>query len=85
MSHYTLKQNYLIYFSIREKQICLFSDINESNVNMEYLKEGGFFCHGRARDGSLLFIFKGKKHVKGLRDTEDIKRCVIYWMERMER
>lgn len=52
---------------------------------MEYLKEGGFFCHGRAKDGSLLFIFKGKKHVKGLRDTDDIKRCVIYWMERMER
>lgn len=52
---------------------------------MENLIDGGFFPHGRDIDGSLLFIFKCKKHVKGAKDINEVKRCVVYWMERIER
>ncbi|KAB0797613.1 hypothetical protein PPYR_08606 [Photinus pyralis] len=61
------------------------NEINESNVNLDFLKEGIFFYHGRDKEGCLLFIFKAKKHVKGQYDFEDVKRAVIYWLERMER
>lgn len=60
-------------------------DITESNVNMEYVKEGACFCHGRDKDGSLMFIFRGKKHIKGSKNMDELKRCVLYWMERMDR
>lgn len=52
---------------------------------MEYLIEGGFFSHGRDEDGCALFIFKCKKHERGTRNMDDLKRCVVYWMERLER
>ncbi|KAK4877311.1 hypothetical protein RN001_009817 [Aquatica leii] len=61
------------------------NEINESNLNMDFIKEGVFFYHGRDIDGCSLFIFKSKKHIKGQLDFEDVKRTVIYWLERLER
>lgn len=61
------------------------NDINESNIRIDYVKEGLFFTHGRDVDGSLLFIFKAKMHIKGQKDYEDIKRILIYWFDRAER
>ncbi|XP_069671502.1 motile sperm domain-containing protein 2-like [Periplaneta americana] len=61
------------------------NDINESNVRLEYLQDGSFFAHNKDKDGKILLIFKSKKHVKGQRDMEDLKRCVVYWFERLER
>ncbi|KAL1130852.1 hypothetical protein AAG570_012093 [Ranatra chinensis] len=61
------------------------NEINEQNVNIEYLSEGSLFVHGRDKDGKSLFIFKCKKHVKGQKDFEELKKCVIYWFERVER
>lgn len=52
---------------------------------MDFLKDGILFSHGKDKDGYTLFIFKCKKHIKGARDFEDVKRCVIYWLERLER
>ncbi|XP_045525779.1 motile sperm domain-containing protein 2-like [Pieris brassicae] len=61
------------------------SDINESNIKMNYVEEGIIFPHSRDVDGSLLLIIKSKKHVKGTKDFEEIKRIIIYWFDRMER
>ncbi|KAF2898449.1 hypothetical protein ILUMI_07727 [Ignelater luminosus] len=61
------------------------NEINDTNVNVDFLKEGVLFAHGKDKDGCTLFIFKCKKHQKGQKDFEDIKRCVIYWLERLER
>lgn len=52
---------------------------------MDFLKEGVLFAHGKDKDGCTLFIFKCRKHQKGQKDFEEIKRCVIYWLERLER
>lgn len=60
-------------------------EINEHTVNLEYLEEGSLFVRNRDRDGKSLLIFKCKKHVKGQKDLDDLKRCVIYWFERTER
>lgn len=61
------------------------NEINESNINIDFIKDGVFYYHGRDKDGCLLFIFKAKKHVKGQYDFEEVKRAVIYWLERIER
>jgi len=61
------------------------SEINESNVRLDYLQDGSLFAHNKDKDGKILLIFKSKKHVKGQRDMEELKRCVVYWFERLER
>uniref|UniRef100_A0A1B6CK24 MSP domain-containing protein n=1 Tax=Clastoptera arizonana TaxID=38151 RepID=A0A1B6CK24_9HEMI len=61
------------------------NEINENSVNIDYLEEGSLFVHNRDKDGKSLLIFKCKKHVKGQKNFEDLKRIVIYWFERIER
>ncbi|XP_072946738.1 motile sperm domain-containing protein 2-like [Epargyreus clarus] len=61
------------------------NDITESNIRMDYVKEGIIFPHGRDIDGCLLLIINCKKHVKGQKDFEEIKRAIIYWFDRIER
>ncbi|XP_050360187.1 motile sperm domain-containing protein 2-like [Nymphalis io] len=61
------------------------NDINEDTVNIDYLKEGIFFTHGRDIDSCLLFILKSKLYIKGTKNIEEVKRVVIYWLERIER
>ncbi|XP_061727518.1 motile sperm domain-containing protein 2-like [Cydia pomonella] len=61
------------------------NDINENTVNMDYIKEGAFFPHGRDVDGNLLLIIKSKMHVKGQKDFEELKKVIIYWFDRTER
>lgn len=61
------------------------NDINEININMEYMVEGGMFPRGRDKDGNAILIFKCKKHVKGTKDMDQLKRCVVYWFERLEK
>ncbi|XP_068627299.1 motile sperm domain-containing protein 2-like [Battus philenor] len=58
--------------------------INE-RVNTDYLKTGIFFPHGRDVEGSLLFIVKWKQYVRGQRNLEELKKVIVYWIERMER
>lgn len=61
------------------------NEINESTVRMDYIKEGTFFPRGRDLDGSLLLINKCKTHIKGQKDVEEIKKVIIYWLDRIER
>lgn len=61
------------------------NDLNETNIRMDYVKEGIFFAHGRDVDGCLLLIVKSKMHIKGQKDFEEIKKVVIYWLNRLER
>ncbi|PSN37774.1 hypothetical protein C0J52_15860 [Blattella germanica] len=61
------------------------NDINENNVRQDYLQDGSLFVRNKDKDGKYLLIFKSKKHIKGQRDMEELKRCVVYWFERLER
>jgi hypothetical protein len=54
-------------------------------VRLDYLQNGSFFAHNKDKDGKTLLIFKSKKHVKGQANMDDLKRCVVYWFERLER
>ncbi|KAI5735721.1 hypothetical protein M8J77_021856 [Diaphorina citri] len=61
------------------------NDINEKTINMDFLKDGSMFLHSQDVDGKMLLIFKCKMHIKGQKDWEENKRCIIYWFERAER
>ncbi|XP_046997171.1 motile sperm domain-containing protein 2-like [Schistocerca americana] len=54
-------------------------------VKRDYLECGFVYTHGTDVDGRSLLIFNCKKHVKGQGDNEELKKCVVYWMERLQR
>ncbi|CAG4952821.1 unnamed protein product [Parnassius apollo] len=59
-------------------------DIRDT-VRMDYVKKGLFFPHGRDVDACLLFIMKWKLYNKGQKNVEDLKKVIVYWLERLER
>lgn len=61
------------------------NEINEQNVKLEYLKDGSLFPYGCDKDEKTMLVFKYKMHFKGQKDFEELKRCLIYWFERLER
>lgn len=61
------------------------NEITEETVNMGYLKEGIFFPHGRDIDSCLLFIMKSKMYQKNEKNIDEVKKIIIYWLERIER
>lgn len=63
----------------------LLQDINEDNVNREYLEDGVCFAYGKDKDGKNMFVIKSKLHTKGARDFGELQRCIIYWFERLQR
>ncbi|XP_013163394.1 PREDICTED: motile sperm domain-containing protein 2-like [Papilio xuthus] len=57
----------------------------KETVNMDYVREGLFFPRGRDIDGCLIFILKWKLYNKGVKNVEELKKVVVYWLERLER
>lgn len=62
-----------------------FIDISEENINMDYIHEGLMFPRNRDIDGKVVLVLKSKLHVRGLRDTDQLLRNFIYWIERLNR
>lgn len=52
---------------------------------MEYINEGMIFPRNRDIDGKVILVLKSKLHVRGLRDTDQLIRNFIYWVERLNR
>ncbi|KAJ8962975.1 hypothetical protein NQ314_005692 [Rhamnusium bicolor] len=61
------------------------NEINENNLKMDILCSGSFFPHGTDIDGCTLLIFKCNKNTKGGVDQIELRKCVVYWFERLER
>lgn len=51
-------------------------------IPLDYLINTNIYLHGHDKDGKLLMVFKSKLHVRGTRDIEDLKKCLVYWSER---
>ncbi|KAF7988489.1 hypothetical protein HCN44_001062 [Aphidius gifuensis] len=61
------------------------NELNEDNVNRDYLESGVCYSYGKDKDGKTLFIIKSKLHTKNARDFNELQKCIIYWFERLER
>lgn len=60
-------------------------DLSVDNLNMEYMNAGLYFPRNRDIDGKVILIMKSKLHIRGLRNTEQLIRGFIYWIERLNR
>ena len=49
---------------------------------MEYVLDGLTFSRGRDLDNKMLLIFKSKLYIRGSKNMDDLKRVLIYWIER---
>lgn len=61
------------------------TDLSEDNLNMEYMHEGLLFPRNRDIDGKVVLVLKSRLHKRGLRDTKQLLRNFIYWIERLNR
>lgn len=52
---------------------------------MEYINAGLLFPRNRDIDGKVILVLKSKLHIRGLRDTNQLLRNFIYWIERLNR
>ena len=52
---------------------------------MDYLLESHMYPRGHDIDGKMIFYFKGVSHVRGAKNLDDVKRCFLYWLERILR
>lgn len=59
------------------------NDINETNVNQEYLHDGEIYVHNQDKDGMPLLIVNMSKHNKN-KNQEDLIRLMVYWVERVQ-
>lgn len=60
-------------------------DLSEQNLNMDYMHQGLLFPRNRDIDGKVILVLKSKLHIRGLRDTKQLLRNFIYWIERLNR
>lgn len=49
---------------------------------MDYLTNSNVYLHGRDLDGKLILMFNCRAHTRGCKKYEDLKRCLVYWIER---
>lgn len=49
---------------------------------MDYLLNNNIILHGHDLDGKLMLTFLCKLHVRGSKNLDDLKRIMVYWIER---
>jgi len=59
--------------------------LNENSVNKSVLNKGSFFTHNRDKDGMKLIVFTLTRHVKGEDNIDDVKKVLVYYLERLTR
>lgn len=58
------------------------NDLNESVIPKWMFETGAVYLHGYDKEGSKIFWFKVKLHVKDAKTTVDKKKYVAFWLER---
>ena len=59
--------------------------IEEKSLNQSVVNKGSFFTHNRDKDGKKLIVFALSKHVKDADSIDDVKKLLVYYLERLER
>lgn len=59
-----------------------FTDITADNINQEYRDAGLYYSRGKDRDGKKIFFFNCRLYVRGSRNLDELKRVLVYWIER---
>lgn len=78
---------FIIFVFVFDFFSCIFAmtDLTEDKLNMEYINAGLMFPRNRDVDGKVILVLKSKLHVRGMRDTDQLIRNFIYYVERLNR
>lgn len=52
---------------------------------MDYVNVGDCFQRNHDIEGKTMLVYKSVLHVKGKRDTKELIRIFVYWVERLQR
>jgi len=61
------------------------ADLKHTELLDEHKERGTLFYHGRDKDGKRMLIFRVRTHTKSKDQMEDMKKFVLYQVERLER
>lgn len=61
------------------------NSVNEKTLPKELMKIGGIYVGTEDKMGNKLLMFHGKLHHKDASLLPEKKRCIIYWMEKLEK
>lgn len=65
-----------------KKPLIFVTDFSEENVPLEVLQRSNIYTNGRGVDGHQVLMFRLKTHKKGVVPSEELRKNVVYWMER---
>ena len=61
------------------------ADIKHTELRDELKERGTLFYHGRDKDGKRMLIFRVRTHTKSKELMDEMKKFVLYQLERLER
>lgn len=61
------------------------NDISEADLDQELLERGSLYYHNRDKMGCKLLMFCIRKHGRDAKKTEEMKKMLIYILERLDR
>jgi len=61
------------------------NSLTADTVKDSIKERGNLFIHNKDKDGKTLLVFSVKNHRRGEENMDDMKRCFLYYLERIER
>ena len=71
--------------TLKWRQQFAVNDISRENINQDILKNGEVLCYNRDKDDCRILLITVRKHLKDRYNSMDLKRCIVYWLEYLER
>ncbi|XP_047475376.1 motile sperm domain-containing protein 2-like [Penaeus chinensis] len=67
----------------RQEMQC--NTIVKESIQADFFDKGAMYIHNRDKDGCKMLVFAVRFHQKGVLDMDQLKKFLIYWLERLER
>ncbi|XP_042873015.1 motile sperm domain-containing protein 2-like isoform X2 [Penaeus japonicus] len=67
----------------RQEMQC--NTISKESIQADFFDKGAMYIHNRDKDGCKMLVFAVRFHQKGVLDMDQLKKFLIYWLERLER
>ncbi|XP_067141340.1 motile sperm domain-containing protein 2-like [Centruroides vittatus] len=61
------------------------SDLHEDNLPTEFFELGGTIPFNKDKEGHSIILVKVKLHRKREEEAEDVRRFLVYWVEKLDR
>ena len=76
-------ENFMYICIMKSDSNIYFLDLNPDMFGEKFLSVGGFFQRGCDKDGCRIFVIKPKTRTD--EKTDELKKLLLYWFDRLER